>query len=59
MRWHVVLIPGHQGKVSGLAELPDHLLLSCSDDRTLRVWDLGTMKQVHVSPGIWSTDDWQ
>eukprot|EP00775_Hariotina_reticulata_P004041 gene4041-4288_t len=45
---HAVAAPGHQGKVSGLAELPDHLLLSCSDDRTLRVWDLGTMKQVHV-----------
>lgn len=40
---------GHEGKVTGLVLLPNDLILSCSEDRTLRVWDLKTMKQLHVS----------
>jgi WD40 repeat protein len=40
---------GHEGRVTGLAALPGQLLLSCSEDRSLRVWDLQTMKQLHVS----------
>lgn len=40
---------GHEGKVTGLVLLPNELVLSCSEDRTLRVWDLKTMKQLHVS----------
>lgn len=36
-------------QVVALALLPGELLLSAGEDRTLRVWDLRTMKQVHVS----------
>lgn len=35
--------------MTSLACLPGQLLLSCSEDRSLRVWDLKTMKQIHVS----------
>lgn len=35
--------------MTGLVLLPNDLILSCSEDRTLRVWDLKTMKQLHVS----------
>jgi WD40 repeat protein len=40
---------GHEGKVTGLVLLPNDLVVSCSEDRSLRVWDLKTMKQLHVS----------
>lgn len=40
---------GHEGKVTGIVLLPNQLLLSGSEDRSLRVWDLKTMKQLHVS----------
>jgi WD40 repeat protein len=43
------VLTGHEGKVTGLAALPGGLVLSCSEDRSLRVWDLRTMKQLHVS----------
>lgn len=43
------LLTGHEGKVTGLAALPGGLVLSSSEDRSLRVWDLRTMKQLHVS----------
>lgn len=43
------VLAGHEGKVTSLACLPGQLLLSCSEDRSLRVWDLKTMKQIHVS----------
>lgn len=35
--------------MTGIVLLPNELLLSCSEDRSLRVWDLKTMKQLHVS----------
>lgn len=35
--------------MTGLALLPGDLMLSCSEDRSLRVWCLRTMKQLHVS----------
>lgn len=44
----LVLI-GHDGKVTGLVALPNDFMLSCSDDKSLRVWNLKTLKQVHVS----------
>lgn len=44
-----MVLTGHTGKVTGLAALPGDLLLSCSEDRSLRLWDLKTMKQLHVS----------
>jgi WD40 repeat protein len=33
-------LPGHQSSVSALAVLPDGRIVSASDDKTLRVWDL-------------------
>jgi WD40 repeat protein len=35
--------------VTGLVLLPHDLVLSCSEDRSLRLWDLKVMKQLHVS----------
>lgn len=35
---------GHEGRVTGLALLPDWTLASVSHDRTLRLWDLHTFK---------------
>jgi WD40 repeat protein len=46
---HVAVCAGHEGKVTGLALLPNDLVLSCSEDRSLRIWDLKSMKQLHVS----------
>jgi WD40 repeat protein len=46
----VAVSAGHEGKVTGLALLPNDLVLSCSEDRSLRIWDLKSMKQLHVSP---------
>ncbi len=39
----------HEGRVSGLALLKGNLLASISFDKTLRIWDLTTMKPVAVS----------
>lgn len=47
--WFWCVAAGHEGKVTGLVLLPNDLVLSCSEDRSLRVWDLKTMKQLHVS----------
>ena len=47
---------GHEGKVTGLALLPDWTLASVSHDRTIRLWDLHTfklmktVKDAHESP---------
>lgn len=41
-------LAGHEAKIIGLVQLADGLLLSASHDRSMRVWDLATMKQVHV-----------
>lgn len=38
----------HTSRVVGLVLLPNKLLLSVSHDRSLRVWDLTTMKCLHV-----------
>lgn len=35
---------GHEGRVTGLALLPDWILASVSHDRTIRLWDLHTFK---------------
>ncbi len=35
---------GHEGRVTGLALLPDWTLASVSHDRTIRLWDLHTFK---------------
>ena len=35
---------GHEGKVTGLALMPDWTLASVSHDRTIRLWDLHTFK---------------
>lgn len=37
---------GHEGKVTGLALLPDWTLASVSHDRTIRLWDLHTFKLI-------------
>jgi WD40 repeat protein len=39
----------HEGRISGLALLRNNLLASASFDKTLRIWDLTTMKPVAVS----------
>ncbi|WIA17403.1 hypothetical protein OEZ85_014259 [Tetradesmus obliquus] len=49
------LLTGHEGKVTGLAALPGGLVLSCSEDRSLRVWDLRTMKQLHAEQDAHNT----
>ena len=35
---------GHEGRVTGVALLPDWILASVSHDRTIRLWDLHTFK---------------
>lgn len=42
-------LEGHEGKVTGLIALPGNLMLSCSEDKSFRVWNMTTLKQVHVS----------
>ncbi len=37
---------GHEGRVTGLALLPDWTLASVSHDRTIRLWDLHTFKLI-------------
>ena len=37
-------VAGHEGRVTGLALLPDWILASVSHDRTIRLWDLHTFK---------------
>ena len=50
------VLAGHEGKVTGLALLPDWTLASVSHDRTIRLWDLHTfklmktVKDAHESP---------
>lgn len=39
---------GHEGKVTGLALLPDWTLASVSHDRTIRLWDLHTFKLINT-----------
>ena len=40
---------GHEKHVTGVAFLPDgKTLASCSEDQTVRVWDLATGKAKHV-----------
>lgn len=47
---------GHEGRVTGLALLPDWTLASVSHDRTIRLWDLHTfrllktVKDAHETP---------
>lgn len=41
----------HEGRISGLALLKGNLLASSSFDKTLRIWDLTTMKPVAVRSG--------
>jgi len=38
----------HEARVSGLALLKNRLMASISYDKTIRIWDLTTMKPVHV-----------
>jgi len=46
------VLRGHTGRVTCLAELPQrNLLVSGSDDRTLRLWDLNTMEELCVLRG--------
>ncbi|KAF6254405.1 WD40-repeat-containing domain protein [Scenedesmus sp. NREL 46B-D3] len=49
------VLAGHGGKVTGLAGLPGGLVLSCSEDRSLRVWHLRTMKQLHAEQDAHNT----
>ena len=52
----LLVAAGHEGKVTGLALLPDWTLASVSRDRTIRLWDLHTfklmktVKDAHESP---------
>lgn len=43
---------GHEARVTGLALLKGNMLASISFDKTLRIWDLTTMKPVAVR-GYW------
>lgn len=45
----------HESRVTGLALLKGNLLASCSFDRSLRVWDLTTMKPLAVVPSAHDT----
>mmetsp|Transcript_33374 Transcript_33374/g.84557 ORF Transcript_33374/g.84557 Transcript_33374/m.84557 type:complete len:866 (-) Transcript_33374:212-2809(-) len=48
-------ITDHEARVTGLALLKNNLLASVSFDRSLRIWDLTTMKTVAVVPGAHDT----
>lgn len=58
---HNLVLRGHSGPVYGLAFIPDtKLLVSCSEDTTMRVWDYATgvnraLYRGHSYP-IWSVD---
>jgi RNA polymerase sigma factor (sigma-70 family) len=45
-------IQGHEGSISSLSLSPDRKLLAsvCTDDQTVRLWDLPTGKQVNLFP---------
>lgn len=45
----VFRLPGHQGDVTGAALLDGHLLVTGGVDCTLRLWDLGSKRQLQIS----------
>lgn len=56
---HQILV-GHDGSIFGVQiyerpdpdskELPSRLLASCSDDRTIRIWDISVLPEASASP---------
>jgi WD40 repeat protein len=43
------VLQDHEARVTGLAVMKNFMLASISFDRTLRIWDLTTMKPVRSS----------
>lgn len=42
---------GHTGMINKIVALDKNLIASCSDDRTIRIWDIQTFRQIMVLNG--------
>jgi WD40 repeat protein/serine/threonine protein kinase/Flp pilus assembly protein TadD len=44
-------LKGHTGQINKLLLINDNILISCSEDKTIRVWDIESGKCIHILTG--------